>query len=529
MVNSVLTAKLDFWVKHNKNVLFIGKHGVGKTAMVKDTFDRHKLNWRYFSASTMDPWVDFIGVPREKTEDKIPEQFEIIRELASIDTNLAYEWVQSNWKMNEQSARSIVSHALNRKQGLTYLDLVRPQTFAAGEVEALFFDEYNRSQKKVRNAVMELIQFKSINGMKFPNLRIVWAAINPDDDEDQTYDVERLDPAQADRYHVAVEVPYKPNSDWFRQKYGQRTADAAIHWWEELPEEEKNRISPRRLQYALDVYQERGDIRDVLPFTANISKLTISLNTGPVTEKLENLMTSKDVVEARGFLANENNYEAAMKYIPKSEKLTEYFIPLLPKEKMMALMNDDDKICNYIINNSDKIPVFRDVCKQTLNAGTNQRLTKKIRRTLTENQNLATAFANSQDIETPDEPYHANSALAWPSVIENLKNMPQNGAQQKIVVYDTIVKNIPQNQTSKESLDTLEILNKIFSGSFASSITAKPFDKLVGVVNNCIVSIHKETGYGLTEIIKTHGSHFKELLEKIQAAGLTNRLGISKK
>ena len=359
--NNVLTTKLDFWIKHRKNVLFIGKHGVGKTAMVKDAFDRHGLNWRYFSASTMDPWVDFIGVPREKTENKIPEQFEIIKELASLDISLANEWVQANWKLSPESSKRVIDHTLNREQGLTYLDLVRPQTFAAGEVEALFFDEYNRSPKKVRNAVMELIQFKSINGMEFPNLKIVWAAINPDEDENETYDVERLDPAQADRYHVTVEVPYHPNAEWFREKYGQRMGDAAIQWWDDLLEEEKNRISPRRLQYALDVYRERGDMRDILPFTANVSKLTSALNTGPITEKLETLIQSKDVAEARSFLSNENNYAAAMKFIPKSETLTTYFIPLLPKEKMAVLMSDDDKMSNYIIANTDKVPVFKAV------------------------------------------------------------------------------------------------------------------------------------------------------------------------
>ena len=41
------------------------------------------------------------------------------------------------------------------------------------------FDELNRAKPKVRNAVMELIQFRSINGIKFNNLRMIWAAINP--------------------------------------------------------------------------------------------------------------------------------------------------------------------------------------------------------------------------------------------------------------------------------------------------------------------------------------------------------------
>lgn len=528
---NITTTKLDFWVKHNKNVLFIGKHGVGKTAMVKDAFDRHKLNWRYFSASTMDPWVDFVGVPKEKTDDKIPEQFEILKELCNIDIELAYEWVQNNWKMGVDSAKKIVNHAMTRKQGLTYLDLVRPQTFANGEVEALFFDEYNRSPKKVRNAVMELIQFKSINGMKFPNLRMVWAAINPDEDEDETYDVERLDPAQADRYHVTIEVPYKPSADWFREEYGQRIADAACQWWDDLTADDKLRISPRRLQYALDIYRERGDMRDVLPMTSNVSKLTQALNVGPITERLEALMKSKDVEEARNFLNNENNYTASMKFIPKSETLMGYFIPLLPKEKMAALMNDDDKTCNYIISNSDKVPVFMSVCKEILNAGTNARLGRKIRRVLQDNQDLATTFAAADSAAIPPADPHFNKAKSggktWTATLAELKTAPQDTPQQRILVYDKIVQYIPEKQTADEALATLEILNTIFSkmgGDFASTISAKPFEKLMGVVNHCIGEMHRNTGGDWTTILSKHGARFKNLLDKIKAGGLSSKL-----
>ena len=61
--------KIEFWIENSQNVLFIGRHGVGKTAIVKDAFERRSINYRYFSASTMDPWVDFVGVPKEKTEN----------------------------------------------------------------------------------------------------------------------------------------------------------------------------------------------------------------------------------------------------------------------------------------------------------------------------------------------------------------------------------------------------------------------------------------------------------------------------
>ena len=50
---SISPAKIDFWIANNLNVMLIGRHGVGKTAIVTDAFNRHNLKWRYFSASTM--------------------------------------------------------------------------------------------------------------------------------------------------------------------------------------------------------------------------------------------------------------------------------------------------------------------------------------------------------------------------------------------------------------------------------------------------------------------------------------------
>jgi len=43
---------------------FSGKHGVGKSAMIIEAFNRHNLNWMYFSGSAMDPWVDFVGTQK---------------------------------------------------------------------------------------------------------------------------------------------------------------------------------------------------------------------------------------------------------------------------------------------------------------------------------------------------------------------------------------------------------------------------------------------------------------------------------
>ena len=222
MINKV---KLALYLKNNFNVMLTGRHGVGKTAVIKQIFEEANMKWKYFSAATMDPWVDFIGVPK------------------SVKT----------------------------KDGLEVLQLIKPEAFARDEVEALFFDEFNRASKKVKDAVMELIQFKSINGKKFENLKVVWASINPYDDAG-TYDVEKLDPAIVDRFHILIDVPYEVDSGYLFAQHGQ-IAEPFIAWWKDLSKEIQFQVSPRRLDYAIQVYKMKGNLKDVLPFESNVAKL----------------------------------------------------------------------------------------------------------------------------------------------------------------------------------------------------------------------------------------------------------------
>lgn len=253
----------DFWVENNLNVLFRGKHGVGKTAVVIDTFNRHGLKWKYFSASTLDPWVDFVGVPREATDSK----------------------------------------------GNVYLDLVRPKEFAADEVEAIMIDEYNRGAKKVKNAVMELLQFKSINGKKFKNLKMVWAAINPDDDADNSYDVDKMDPAQLDRFHVHIDVPYQPDLDYFVAKYGEEIGRGACEWWNGQKDDVKKAVSPRRLDYAVGIFGAGGELKDVLPPCVNIRELEKHIRTGSFLTGLKKRLKVGKKDEVKKFVNDENTFK----------------------------------------------------------------------------------------------------------------------------------------------------------------------------------------------------------------------------
>lgn len=308
---------VDFWIKNKMNVLFYGRHGVGKTSMILDGFERNKIKYLQFSAATMDPWVDFIGVPKEMKDEKG-----------------------------------------------SYLDLIRPKTFRDDEIEALFFDELNRSHKKVRNAVMELIQFKSINGKKFPHLKMIWGAVNPEDD-DAKYDVEKLDPAQADRFHVHVEIPYKPYVPYFREKYGRNMAQAAIDWWNELPPNLKLEVSPRRLEYAIQCYMSGGNLLHILSPKTNVDKLEHSLKNGSPIRDFRELIAEGDEQKIKDWLQIENNYSAVQ---PEIIKHPSNSLHLLSEERLCSLIAINSKIMDYVFTNTDKyIKIIEVLAKDSQN------------------------------------------------------------------------------------------------------------------------------------------------------------------
>jgi len=141
---STLEDKLLTYAKNNLNVLIIGTHGIGKSLIVKSIAEKLKIKFKYFSTSTLDAFADLVGIP---TPDK--------------ETNS--------------------------------LKFYRPKDLE--DAEFIFFDELSRGHPRVLNAILEIIQFKTVNGYKLPNLKIVWAAMNPSGEDYQT---EELDPALTD-------------------------------------------------------------------------------------------------------------------------------------------------------------------------------------------------------------------------------------------------------------------------------------------------------------------------------------------
>ena len=213
--NSALKPLIKKLVSNKLNLLIEGEAGTGKTCISKDTIREMNLKMKYFSAATMDPFADFVGIPCPETDDK-------------GNKILSYHKVASIY-----------------------------------EAEVLFFDELNRSHEKVRNALLEVIQFGTINDEPLPKVKAVIACINPDDGK---YDVEPMDKALKGRFEGHVKVKTLPSKSWFKDKYG-RIGELAVNWWKnDLNDDEKEIADPRTLEAICKLIKI-----DLNPKTTNVS------------------------------------------------------------------------------------------------------------------------------------------------------------------------------------------------------------------------------------------------------------------
>lgn len=307
---------LDQWVKTESNVLLIGEKGVGKSHKIIDTFKRNNLKYAYFSGATLDPWIHLLGIPKARIGDDGVEKMEFILP-ENLDNN----------------------------------------------VQAIFCDEWNRTNKIVRNALLELQQFKSINGRKFPNLKMVWGAINPpksEDDDSSEYDVDELDPAQLDRFHIIVELPNEPDLQYFKNKFGDYRGKILTDWWKEQPKDALKILSPRRLDYVGESFQKGLDIKYLLPVSANVKELVKKLSLDEKEEIVNSILENPTNENMKEFLSDDTNF---MKYKNKLKNSRLWnFWKFAKKEFIIEEIKTNENFENFAIYQVLlKEPVYRDI------------------------------------------------------------------------------------------------------------------------------------------------------------------------
>lgn len=468
VAESSFERKLRLYLKNNFNVLFIGEHGTGKTSIIKALWDNEGIKYRIFSASTMDPWVDFIGVPKEK---------------------------------------------LDEASGKMYLELIRPIEFAKDEIEAIFIDEYNRGHAKIRNAVMELIQFKSINGFKFNNLRVVWAAINPD--EDGRYDVERLDPAQKDRFHIHIELPYEPSKTYFIQKYGQAIGETACDWWKAIKDKEiLRKVSPRRLDYSLEVFLAKGSLSDVLPKEANPDALGKLLKQSSPLAELKQLIEDKNTNGIKTFIEDENNYDFVISEITKNIEMMKVIIPLMPPEKINTLVSTEIKVQVWALKDYEMYPEIKASLEEIAKAGLNTGLANQIKkRFLKGASSNASVDINNKEID--EYAYvHYNDGMElkdYAKVVETLFGKVSTDIGSRKNALELICKNISIVLDKNTCLKTMEIIDFVIGNTHKKQIETWGFP-VMGIINSCVVNLSPQN-YDFSDFGKKYPNIMKYVVE----------------
>lgn len=334
-------ADTDKFIKYGKNVIAMGRKGVGKTALFRAAFEKHfPKQHLIFSAATMDPLLDLYGIPREQSD----------------------------------------------KVGV-FLDYVLPKIIRDTDVKAIFVDEMNRGDKRITNALFELSQFGTINNRPVSKTgkTLVWAAINPTDHDEDTYHTEELDSALADRFDIRVEIPYELDSDYFYNKYPQY-AEGAIEWWNALPEKNKTMVSPRRLDKALEILNQSGEaqlMRFVISPDCNIEKLITYTIQGSLTKNAEALLSAGKSDELAKFLKKPNIIDDLEIQKLILRKKSDY-IPLLNEERLISIMSKYQEVQDFVFDPKNPQKKIIELLTKSQNA---------------QYRNLAQQYSDRKDIE----------------------------------------------------------------------------------------------------------------------------------
>jgi hypothetical protein len=301
MSQTVSQKDLDFWLSKGWNVLLEGDHGIGKSAMIMECFNKHfkREEWAYYSGATMDVFCDLIGVPKEVQDEN----------------------------------------------GISYLKMVQPKEWATDQIKVIFIDELNRANERTRNAVLTLIQFKTMNNRHYPNLEVVWAAINP---ENGVYDVQPLDPALRDRFPIFAKLDNKLNMEYFTKKYGKHKAQVAKSWHESLPPEQRQLVSPRRLDYSLTIHAQGGNIFHCLDAKTNPKSLMEKLGTTALIKRMQEAVDLGEdgIIQ----LANNPQYttEVVNFCLDGGEDYASLFLGVLAEETKANLVVSNEKYWDYL-------------------------------------------------------------------------------------------------------------------------------------------------------------------------------------
>lgn len=235
--------KIERYIGNGFNILLEGRHGVGKTEMVRQACKNLGYKVLVFNAALMDSFVDFRGVPFSSKNSQGQEVLKMVRQEGKLE-----------------------------------------------EADVIFFDEIGRAQIPELNAIMNIINERCVNGEKLANLKSVVGATNTG----RSYASFELDPAQKDRFDVFFSCSPKADLDYFSTIFDRGVAKSLVTWQHDIIDDIKsgksvkdpweNYVSPRTLEKIGHMFLKFKDIDSIkdaladLQENLNVQVLFYSLN-----------------------------------------------------------------------------------------------------------------------------------------------------------------------------------------------------------------------------------------------------------
>jgi hypothetical protein len=274
-------------------------------------------------------------------------------------------------------------------------------------------------------------------------------------------------------------------------------AENAIDWWNDLDQKTRRGVSPRRLDYALNVYVKGGDIRDVLPSNVNVSKLITELKNGSYIKLMKAVFVQRNVDEAKKFLAVRNNYDNTIQRILKSEDMIKFFIPCVKEEDLVNLMASESKVYNHTVDN---LEVYDSTVKNILDVNGNSKLAKKLKKEpklvqmvhdlkaiAINKQFTQYTFSNPNLIVKPviknrfSVMFGSVNGQSFSNFVKDsssIQNALKRGTQYRTGIFHKIAANVGNAETYSDYLTALNILCNIIGSSHKDSLKSQIFQGL---------------------------------------------------
>lgn len=197
--------------------LISGKHGIGKSAMIKSIAAELGGVCITVEGGTLKEG-EITGLPYQYKDEKGNTKFRFL-------PYYAVERIQNEERRIFEAAGGIVdaSSALEGDENRFARNFLTPQerldAMQSGAVRPviIFIDEINRTENTVYKELMNILLTRSVNGYQFPWWVLFVGAMNPST-QNSIYATNEMDPAQLDRF-IKIKVGDNP-SQWL--KYGQK-------------------------------------------------------------------------------------------------------------------------------------------------------------------------------------------------------------------------------------------------------------------------------------------------------------------